>query len=169
MNPNATLERSPETGVPLPDTASDTTVDVILENPGRGAGEPVSVPGREGAGLVPVLPLYEACGAGTVIKLLSRALVVGLLGSFFLLFVFSVLPLERGAASRNSAACGTALQGMSEIERKMYRTALPSVSNRENKMRLANLLLANLKRFVHAQRRVTTCHRFLLFLFRNLL
>jgi hypothetical protein len=98
-----------ETGVPLPDTASDTTVEVILENPGRGAGEPVSDPGREGGGLVPALPLNEACGAGTVMKPLSRVLAVGLLGSFFLLLVFSVLPLERGCASRSSAACGTAL------------------------------------------------------------
>jgi hypothetical protein len=102
-----------ETGVPLPDTGSDTAVDVILENPGRGAGEPASVPGREGTGLVPVLLLYEydAWGAGTVMKPLSMVLSVGLLASFFLLFVFSVLPLERGWASRNSAACGTALEG----------------------------------------------------------
>jgi hypothetical protein len=99
-----------ETGVPLPDAASGTTVDVILENPGRGAGEPVSVPGREGAGLVPVLSLYEAWGAGTVIKPFSMALFVALLASFFLLFTFSVFPFERGCASRNSVACGTALR-----------------------------------------------------------
>lgn len=98
------------TGVPLPESGSDTTVDLILENPGRGAGEPVSVPGREGTGLVPVLSLNEACGAGTVMKPLSIVLFVGLLASLFLFFVFSVLPLERGCASRNSAACGTALR-----------------------------------------------------------
>lgn len=108
-----------ETGVPLPDTGSDTTVDEILENPGRGAGEPVSVPGREGAGLVPVLLLYEAWGAGTVMKPLSMVVFVGLLASFFLLFVFSVLPLARGWASRNSVACGTALGAyISDVRRK---------------------------------------------------
>ena len=95
-------------------------MDVILENPGRGAGEPVSVPGREGTGLVPVLLLlYEAWGAGTVMKPLSTVLFVGLLASFFLFFVFSVLPLERGWASRNSAACGTALGAyISNVVRK---------------------------------------------------
>lgn len=112
-NPNATLERSPATGVPLPEAVSDITL--ILENPGRGAGEPVSVPGREGAGLVPVLSLNEACGAGTVMKPLSIVLFVGLLASFFLFFTFSVLPLERGCASRNSAACGTALRAIVRI------------------------------------------------------
>ena len=104
-----------ETGVPLPDATSETTADVILEKPGRGAGEPVSVPGRDGAGLTLALPLYAAWGAGTVIKPLSMVLFVDLLASFFLLLTFSVLPFERGCASRNSAACGTALRGRSEI------------------------------------------------------
>jgi len=142
-------------------------VDVILENPGRGAGEPVSVPGREGAGLLPGLSLYEAWGAGTVMKPLSRVLFVGLLASFFLLFAFSVLPLERGCASRNPAACGTALKRhfVRNAERTVNLVDLPSVSDRKNEVGLASLFLANLERLVHAQGCVTARHRlFLLFL-----
>ena len=43
-NLNTILEHLPEMGITLPDTRSDTTIGVILEN-AVGAGESVSVPG----------------------------------------------------------------------------------------------------------------------------
>ena len=76
-----------------------------------GAGEPVSVPGsRKGRRwAITCTVIVQSTGpASTVMKPLLRVLFIGLLESFFLPLTLSVLPLEKGCASENSAACGTA-------------------------------------------------------------
>ena len=76
-----------------------------------GAGEPVSVLGsRKGRRwAITCTVIVQSTGpASMVMKPLLRVLFVGLLESFFLPLTISVLPLEKGCASENSAACGTA-------------------------------------------------------------
>lgn len=119
-SPKTTLDRSADTGVaPFEDSASTTAVDEILENPGRGAGdsEAAATPERAEGDATPLEAAYAARfaldrGAGTVMKPEPSSVgadVGACLSAFFFLFFFSVLPLERGCGSRNSAACGTAL------------------------------------------------------------
>lgn len=112
--PNATLVRSPETGVALCDCEGVSIADDILENPGfaLGAGDPDVGPmdeKREGVGLVPLAPVKpstDGCGAGKVIKLAESDIwgALTLAASFFLLLFFSVLPFDNGGGSKNSEA-----------------------------------------------------------------
>ena len=73
--------------------------------------------------------------------------------AFFFLFFFSVLPFERGWVSRNSAACGTALQSKKKelvryrrviIQKEKLKADLPSVSDGQHEMCLSRLLLPDL-------------------------
>lgn len=116
--PNATLVRSPETGVAVCDCEGESTADDIRENPGfaLGPGDPDVGPmdeKREGVGLTPLpaKPSTEGCGGGKVMKLVESGIwdALALAASFFLLLFFSVLPLDNGGGSKNSEAWGTAL------------------------------------------------------------
>lgn len=111
--PNATLVRSPVTGVALCDCEGVSRADDILENPGfaLGAGDPDIGPmdeKREGVGLVPfvkAMPSTDDCGAGKVMKPESGIWgALALAASFFLLLFFSVLPFDNGGGSKNSEA-----------------------------------------------------------------
>lgn len=93
-SPMTTFVRSAGTGVP-PFRGDDTStaVEEILENPGRGAGEPlleVAAP-EAGAGLA----LYVA-GAGKVMKPVASSCDAAVFSAFFFLFFFSVFPLANG-------------------------------------------------------------------------
>ena len=64
--PMTTLVRSVGTGVPPFDDSASTTVDEILENPGRGAGDPLLAEAAPDIAAGDALPF--TMGAGTVMK-----------------------------------------------------------------------------------------------------
>lgn len=99
--PMLNLLLSPGTGVPPWEDVS-TAVEDIREKPGLGAGDPDALGVKtDGPGLPP-LASGCTCGTGRVRKPASCLAKAFFPSRFF--FVFSVLPLASGWASKNSAA-----------------------------------------------------------------